>query len=196
MRFSTAQKKSIIYLQSDEFKSREDSGDTLSSIPVLIEINNLGLITDQSQEGTISKGYNPDTKRYYRIEERAFVGGCMKEEKAYKFVRKINETSDKIAFVVRADSSKEYKKVWDSGDIPSIPVTVQGSSEKSQASIKELQAFTIIPLAMPPEVFGKPYTEISEKIQEVIVIDPVYGRKATSTKGIYKDVIRTLKEIR
>ena len=62
MKFADAQKKMISVLESSDFASREDAQDTLKSLPILVKIIQEGLITDNSQEGTISKGYNADTK--------------------------------------------------------------------------------------------------------------------------------------
>ncbi len=196
MRFATAQKQGIAYLQSDEFKTREDAESTIPSIPILIEITKNGLVTDNSQEGLIVTGFNDDSGRYYRIEERAYVTGVMKTKEAYAFVTKFNETTDKIAFVIHADSSKEFKKKYMGTDpIPNIPVTKSGSSEKGLKFITQMHSDTKIPLVLPAGVFGKPYNEITEEVEEVAVIDPVYGRKAASAKGLYKAILQTLKDI-
>ncbi len=191
MRFATKQKQTLAYLDSDEFRSREDADSTLGSINILKKIIQKGLVTDNSQEGLIITGYNPDSKRYYRIEERAYVTGIMKEADAYKFVARINETTDKVAFIVRNDSSKEYKALFDSNKpIPSIPVTVSGTSTTKDGK-KSMSAFTKLPLAIPTQYLTE-VKGITDKVEEVAVFDPQYGRKATSKKGLYQDILNAL----
>lgn len=191
MRFSTKQKQTLEYLDSDEFTSREDAEDTLGSRNILKKIIKNGLITDNSQEGLIQVGYNEDSKRYYRIEERAYVTGIMKEAVAYIFVNCINETTDKVAFIIRNDPSKEYKSLYDSNKaIPSIPVTISGTSKTKNGKM-ELSGFTKLPLAIPSKYYIE-LKDISDKVEGVAVFDPKYGRKALAKDGLYGDILNCL----
>jgi hypothetical protein len=201
MKFADAQKKMIEYLDSKEFKEREDAEDTVSSIPILQRIIKHGLITTGSQEGTISTGFNPDSKRFYRIEERAFIIGCMKPEKAYESMNYINTYTDKIGFIIRSEPSKAFKKEFFEGDVKglsSIPVTVSGTS-KTNTQIKvmhpETSLQTILPSSIIDEDKKKAGLSKSEDTVFVTVIDPVYGRKAATKQGLYKAVLDALKAL-
>lgn len=194
MRFATKQKEMIKTLQSSEFQEREDAVSTVPSLPFLLDINRLGLITTNSQEGIVQEGYNPDSKKYYRIEERSYLEGIMKSEKANAFVTKINETTDKVAFIVRNEICKEYKKLYDENKNPKIPLTISGSSTTKNGK-KEMKYFTSMPLAIPDEYMQKDFKDISEKVNLVFIFDPKYGRKATLKSGLYTAVINTLKAI-
>ena len=110
MKFADAQRKMIEYLRSEDFKGREDAQDTIDSTYILEQIINGGIITTQSQEGSISTGFNPDSKLYYRIEERAFITGFMTLEKAHVCMNYINTYTDKVGFIIRSEPSKEFNK--------------------------------------------------------------------------------------
>lgn len=201
MKFIDAQKRMITYLSSDEFKIREDADDTQGSIPILKKIIQKGYITDNSQEGSIINGYNPDSKHYYHIEERAYVTGFMKQEKARQFVDWINTYTDKVAIIIHNEPSKEFETLFYEGDvkaIPSIPVTVSGSS-KTKIKIKDLYPHSKLITILPTKTidFERKQVHInkSESIEYVQVFDPKYGRKAAGTNGLYGDIIKGLDSI-
>lgn len=194
MRFATKQKQMINTLKSSEFQEREDAVTTIPSLAFLLEINKLGMITTNSQEGIILEGYNPDSKKYYKIEERAYLEGIMKIEEANRFVAKINETTDKVAFLVRSETCKEYKKLYDENKNPKIPLTISGTSSTKNGK-KDMKYFTSMPLAIPDVYMQKDFKDISEKVELVFVFDPKYGRKASLKSGLYSAVIQTLKDI-
>lgn len=201
MKFADAQKKMIEYLDSKEFKEREDAEDTLGSIPILQRLIKYGLITTGSQEGSISTGYNPSSKRYYRIEERAFIIGFMKSEKAYECMNHINTYTDKIGFIVRSEPSKEFEKEFYEGDVKglsNIPVTVSGIS-KTDRPIKVLYPDSRLQAVMPSSSLDKDKKSAnlskSEDTVFVTIIDPVYGRKAASKDGLYRVVLDALKTL-
>ena len=132
MKFADAQRKMIEYLNSKEFKDREDAQDTKSSVAILKQIIKGGIITNQSQEGSVTSGFNPDSKLYYRIEERAFITGFMTLKKAHVCMKYINTYTDKVGFILRSEPSKEFEKEFFEGDtkaMSSIPVTVSGTSK-------------------------------------------------------------------
>ena len=198
MKFADAQKKMIEYLSSDEFTSREDAETTVSSVPILKRIVRGGFLTDNSQEGLIMNGFNPDSKRYYHIEERAYVTGFLKSEKALALVAWINSYTDKVAFVIDSDPSKAYDTLFFEGDtklVPSIPVTVEGSSP-TKGKITKLEPATTLTTRLPEKVveFQKKNVHINkaEKVFYVAVFDPKYGRKAAGVGGLYADILKGL----
>ncbi len=198
MKFEDAKKRMVKYLTSEEFKTREDAENTQDSVPILIKIIQHGFITDNSQEGSISNGYNLDTKMYYHIEERAYVTGFMKQEKARAFVEWINSYTDKVALIIHSEPSKEFETLFYEGDvkaIPSIPVTIQGSS-KTKGAITALHPFSKLSTILPTKIvdFERKQVHInkSERVEYVQVFDPKYGRKATSKQGLYADILKGL----
>ena len=199
MKFADAQDKMIEYLNSKEFKEREDAEDTQSSVAILNEIIKGGIITTGSQEGIISTGFNPDSKLYYRIEERAFITGFMKLELAHVSMNYINTYTDKVGFIVRSEPSKEFDKEFFEGDtkaLSSIPVTVSGTS-KTNTLIKVLHPYSRLQLVLPLSIIDSQKKEAhlnkSDSCVFVTVFDPVYGRKATNKAGLYKAVVDALK---
>lgn len=199
MKFADAQDKMIKYLSSKEFKDREDAEDTKSSIAIIQQIIKGGIITNQSQEGSISSGFNPDSKVYYRIEERAFITGFMKLEKAHVCMNYINTYTDKVGFILRSEPSREFEKEFFEGDtkaLSSIPVTVSGTS-KTNIIIKVLEPVTRLQTVLPSSIVDsqKKGADINktDSCVFVTVFDPVYGRKATSKNGLYKAILDALK---
>jgi hypothetical protein len=201
MKFADAQKKMIDYLGSSEFSEREDANTTISSVPILQKIIKKGFITQNSQEGIITSGFNKETQRYYHIEERAYLMGFMKRDDAIKFVEWMNTNTNKISFIIHIDYSKEYENILDKGHdgfFSKIPVTVSNSAAK-KTDIKKLYPVTTILTAYTPSMidFTKKTVHLdkSQSVHYIVVIDPVYGRHATSAHGIYKDVIKGLESI-
>jgi hypothetical protein len=200
MKFADAIKKSIEYLASDEFKTREDAESTLPAIKLLQEVNRKGFITNDSQQGVIEKGYNPDSKRYYDIRERAYMTGYMKEVQGNKFIRWINTYTDKIAFATRAEPGEAFKKLFYEGPVdgvPTIPVTISGTTPTKGVTIREFDQPTRIPTVVPESSFHfyrkLAHIDKSEKVIFLNVVDPVYGRHAMSKRGgLFEDVLKGL----
>ena len=198
MKFADAQRKMIEYLNSKEFKDREDAEDTKSSVAILKQIIKGGIITNQSQEGSVTSGFNPDSKLYYRIEERAFITGFMTLKKAHVCMKYINTYTDKVGFILRSEPSKEFEKEFFEGDtkaMSSIPVTVSGTS-KTNTIIKVLEPVTRLQTILPSSVIDslkkESHLNKTDSCVFVTVFDPVYGHKATSKAGLYKAVLDAL----
>lgn len=186
MKFAEAQKKAIDYLKSDEFQQREDANDTVKSVGVLIEIIKAGFLTENSQEGSIQKGLNKETGKYYEIRERAYLTGFMKKKEAYAFLDKINTNSDKVAFEVI--SGEDYSD-------GRIVVTVSRSG-KHLPLTSDFEGFTSLRTELPSETidFLKKQSHInkSEAVVYIACFDPEYGRQAGSKKGLYSTVLENL----
>lgn len=197
MTFSIAKQNMLKYLDSDNFKKREDADDTISSIPLLKKIISFDLITFNSQEGTIKNGYNEQSKKYYIIEERAYVIGFMKTNKAYEFINMINSKTDKIAFIISINTSKKFSKRFMDGTlkVPNITVTTSGSSKRKN-DIK-LKPFTNIYTVLPKSILDQDKKTVGvnkiNDIECVVCIDTKYGRSARSTDGLYTDIIKCIK---
>ena len=200
MKFADAIKRSVEYLNSDEFKTREDAESTLPAIQELVRVNTLGFLTTNSQQGVIEKGYNPDSKRYYEIRERAYLSGFLKADVAQAFLDWMNTYTDKIAFATRFEPGNAFKKLFWEGPrdaTPTIPVTIQGGTPTRGKVIQTFDAVTRTPLVMPESTltFQKKEAHLnqSERVTYVEVIDPQYGRHAMSKRGgLFQDVVKAL----
>jgi len=192
--FSEAQEWLIDHLDSAIFKKRDNAGDTISSIPILQKIVKEGMITENSQEGTISKSFNKESKMFYKIKERAYLSGFMKHAKSFKFVDWINTYTDKVAFIpaiVPKNIDTSIRK-----NTTSIAVTI-GTSSKTQISENNYTKETSMPQYLDEETFHniKKNSNIKkdENVYLICIFDPKYGRLASSKDGLYSDVLKALK---
>jgi hypothetical protein len=198
MKFKDAQSRMITYLSSSEFKTRSDAGDTLKSIPILKKIVKRRMITTNSQEGITSSGFNPVTNKHYKIKERAYVMGFMKQTESSLFVDWMNSHTDKLAFVIKGDSSKEFNDLFNGGNyIPNIVVTMDGGAVNKK--MIKLSPVTRIHTVLPSRIIDmdkklEAHLNKSENVDYVVCIDLVYGRKASNVNGLYGDVLKGLKE--
>jgi len=193
--FADAQEWLIKHLDSPAFKKREDAEDTISSIPLLQKIVKKGMITQNSQEGTISSGFSKITKLYYKEKQRAYLSGFMKPKESFKFVDWINTYTDKVAFVtavVSIDVDDDLRNTT-----TPIAVTVEtGSTTKLPNNPTDYTKFSVMPQFIDEETFHsiKRSSNIKSDIDVyfVNVFDPKYGRLARSKDGLYADVLKGL----
>ena len=194
--FADAQEWLIQHLNSPAFKKRENAEDTISSIPLLQKIVKEGMITQNSQEGTISSGYNKITKIFYKEKQRAYLSGFMKPKESFKFVDWINTYTDKVAFVtavVSIDVDDDLRNTT-----TPIAVTVStGSNTKLPENPNDYKKFSVMPQFFDEETFEsiKRGSNIRNDVNVyfVNVFDPKYGRLASSKDGLYADVLKGLK---
>ena len=192
--FEKAKEWLIEHLESDIFKEREDAQNTISSIPILQEIVKNNMITENSQEGIILKGYNEHSKKFYVIKERAYLSGFMKHDAALKLINYLNRYTDKVAFITMVVPTEVEGDLRDIG--ANITVTVQASAKTAEKATN-FTTFSIAPQYVDPRGFAiqKSASNIREdvKVQLVMCFDPQYGRLASSKDGLYADVLKGLK---
>ena len=192
--FEKAKEWLIEHLASDVFKGRENASDTISSVPILQEIVRHNMITENSQEGIISKGYNEHSKNFYVIKERAYLSGFMKHPAALKLVNYLNIYTDKVAFIVMVVPTEveEYLRATKAN----ITVTVEASA-KSAEKVTNFTTASIAPQFIDESglTFKKSSSNIREDVEVDLVMcfDPQYGRLASSKDGLYEDVLKGLK---
>ena len=194
--FSDAQEWLINHLDSAAFKKRENAQDTISSIPLLQKIVKQGMITQNSQEGTISKGFSKITNKFYKIKERAYLSGFMKHDISFKFVDWINIYTDKVAYVTAVipdDIDNEIRRTT-----TPIAVTVGTSSTvKLPENPTNYEKDSIIPQYIDEETFHAikrgSNIKYDENVDLINIFDPKYGRLASSKDGLYADVLKALK---
>ena len=191
--FEKAKEWLIEHLASDVFKRRENASNTVSSVPILQEIVKHNMITENSQEGVISKGYNERSKEFYVIKERAYLSGFMKHPAALKLVNYLNTYTDKVAFItmVVPTEVEEYLRATKGN----ITVTVEASAK----SAEKVTNFTTASIAQQfidesGLTFMKGLLNIREDVEVDLVMcfDPQYGRLASSKDGLYADVLKGL----
>ena len=176
MEFTDAIDRMIKYLDSDEFRDREDAGDTVKSLNFIKKINKKQYLTFDSQEGILDKKYN--------INERAYIIGFMKKSHAIKYNMNLNSNSNKVAIIIYTvpDSIfKHYEKSYD------IPLTTQKNKKEACTHMS-----TIIPDSYYN--FERKQVKINktEDIVMVLTFDPQWNRNAASKLGLHTDVIKAL----
>ncbi len=186
MKFKDAQKFVIEYLDSDSFKNREDVQTTIRAVPLLKTINSKGFITQDSQQGINSSGYNSSSELYYSIKERAYVNGFMKRKNAEEFISWMNTYTDKIAFIIyQVDNNIDFSV------LPFIPVTVSATgNNKNELThfVQKTRIRTVLPENDIKFLKKMSKLNLTEPIEYISVIDPVYGRKATSKNGLLSNI--------
>ena len=194
--FSDAQEWLIKHLDSAAFKKRENASNTISSIPILQKIVKEGMITQNSQEGIISKGINKYNNMFYKIKERAYLSGFILHNNSFKFVDWINTYTDKVAFVtaIIPDDIDHFIR----RTTTPIAVTVGASSKtKLPENPVNYTIDSIIPQYIDEETFYsiKRSSNIKDDIHVdlINIFDPKYGRLASSKDGLYADVLKALK---
>jgi hypothetical protein len=188
MKFEDAQKKMITYLSSDDFTSREDAQDTKKSIDFLKQMIKKGYITENSQEGSHTKGFNKETKKYFEVEERAYVSGFMKKEQGLTFINTMNTNTDKVAFQIQPSQDNT---------VPDAKIGLTKQRSGTKLPLKgDFTIATSFRSSLPVKTidFLRKHTHISksENVIYVLCFDPVYGRQATKKDGLYQAILSSL----
>lgn len=202
MKFEEAIKHSIEYLKSSEFRDREDAQTTIKSLPILIKINSDGFLTDNSQEGMIIKGYNPDTKTYYEIKERSYITGFLKKEQGHALIHWINMNTEMTAFEVLNEPTDFFENLYMKDSIqyiPNIIVTASRSSKvKEELSKVAFSKNTQLIVALPEIIMNNLKKQLkidkSEKTIYINIFDAKYGRRASSKDGLFHAVLKGLSQ--
>lgn len=195
--FERASDKMKSSLTSDSFKTREDAQTT--SVPHLLEIIDRGMITFGSQEGLVYQDINIATNEPYIHSERAFVEGVMKTQHASRFVKCINANTDKVAFTpgVRRRDHPSYDTAT---DVVRLRTTRRGEIAPASFIVtkEDNDPYTYIPTTILDEDERTFFIETLAGLVDdgnytvVRCVDPIYGRLATSSNGLYGNVVRCL----
>jgi len=135
----------------------------------LVKINQAGLITENSQLGSLEPG----------SEEHAYICGFIKKERTSKFVDFINTQCDnKIAFVI------EY---------PLLNETIE-----MVVTYDDGEPFSILTNNLTKEEINSvfEYNTISSEVADyVCLIDKEIGRIANKKDGLFTDTLNGLKQL-
>jgi len=177
LKFRGAQTRMLKMLQGPEFAAREDAQTTLPALKQLLEINRLGFLTEDSQQGIIKAN----------IHERAYIVGIMKEADAELFVKNMSLFTDKVCMIISVIDK------YDSTTYDKIPLTYTTNYNK----IGKYNIDTAMTAIYPQEQWDfvrKQGFNIakSEKVVPVFCYDVKWGRKATIADGLFTSVIKVL----
>lgn len=189
MKFNDALKHSVEMLKSDAFKQRviEEDKTMLKHIPILIEINKNGYLTDNSQAGRNHSGLTWDTKKPFVMKEKAYISGFMKESDATEFIKLMSIETDKNAILIPYCNGKiDLLAGLD------IPLTIATVDNKTTVETHQ-------PVAMPKDWidFEKKQVKLdrSEKAVYIFCWDNKWGRNASGKNGLFTDVLHILKKL-
>ena len=172
--FNSVAKNMTTFLKSKTFLKQEDHSHYDKRLfnscrKLLVNINQAGLITENSQLGSLEPG----------SEEHAYICGFIKKERTSKFVDFINiQCDNKIAFVIEyplVDESIEMVVTYDDGEPFSI--LTNNLTKEEINSVFE-------------------YNNISIDIADyVCLIDKEIGRIANKKDGLFTDTLNGLKQL-
>lgn len=171
MKFAAALERALDRLSDPSFllRIREEDPRMIRQLPILRSMNAAGFLTTNSQAAA-----GGDHR------ERAFVVGFMREAAAAVFIRDMGVLTDKVAVYVPVCPDDTH--------LPSsldVPVTMSA-----------LRVHTHLSPALPREVWEQFRREArldaSERVVFVTCWDPVWGRPASSRRGLFTEIVRVL----
>ena len=189
MKFKEAIKKSVKFLSSSEFIERvkEEDDKMLPHIKLLKEINSCGFLTENSQGGHKSSGISKIDGKHYEISERAYLTGFMLEKDAATFIKMCNLSTDKnVMFVPYCDDDIYIPSILD------LPVTV---TKKGNETIVNTHLSSTFPSSVWHSLRKQSHINKSEKVVFLQCWDTKWNRNASSSSGLFSDVLRVLKSL-
>jgi hypothetical protein len=190
MKFKDAQKRIIQKLASDDFKQRilDEDSTMLKHIPLITEINKSGYLTTESQAGRCHKGKKSYVDgKPYEIRERSYLTGFMKKDTAENFIKAMGIYTDKNAVYIPICE--------DSVNLPSeldIPLTITIKKDKTEINT---HTSTAIPKSYGNHLIKELKLNKSEDVVCIICWDTKWCRSASSTNGLFTDVLKCLKPL-
>jgi len=149
-----------------------DIDSILYNLPELIEMNELGFLTVDSQSGIKEKNHL----------ERAYITGYMLNKQAEHVWEELN----RLGYIVMRIKMSTYIEYGpDILSLSRIPVTIDDN-----------KIYTQVGLATDIDWIKELQTKLSERILSkyslITIIDPVYGRLAGKRDGIFTKIIKSL----
>jgi len=153
----------------------------------LKEINAHGFLTVNSQGGHKSSGSSKLDGKHYEISERAYLVGFMLEKDASAFITKCNIMTDKnIVFVPFCDDNVYIPSSLD------IPLTI---TKKGKETIVDTHTSSILPFSVWHSYRKQSHINKTEKIVFNQCWDTKWNRNASSSSGLFTDVLGVLKTL-
>lgn len=188
MKFLDAAKKTAAMLGSAEFREEQAKEDPrmISQLSILQEINRHRFLTDESQSGIHRRGISKLDGKSYEMSERAFISGFMLEADAIKFLKAFNMTDKNATYIPFCSDEVRLPPSLD------MPVTIIKKGGKTEV-------VTHTPLTYPKshwEFLRKnAHINKSEPIVAIYCWDSNWNRLASGKKGLFTEVLETLKKI-
>lgn len=191
-------KSRMEYLGSDDFLQRcdEEAPDMVAAIPYLQQMNGLGYLTYDSQQGTLHRG------SYGELHERAYISGFMQKSIAEKFIKLMGIQTDKVA-IYSPCIPMEENKIFKLPSSLHIPLTL--SKPKNSSTTVATHNSFVYPWSWykttlrEAGLFGTFVTKNKNVLDLVLVCcyDTTWNRLATLSKGnkghgLFTDVINIL----
>lgn len=175
--FEDALELSVENLQSAEFAGREDAQETLQSLPQLVQINELGFLTIDSQEGVIEE----------KMRERAYVSGFMMRPRARGLLKFVALNSDKLFTITPIDKeSKLSHPQYDRDE--RIPLTIDNNQVHTTES-------AVLPKTVFEQFRKEAHIKPNKDLVHVFALDPVWGRRANAQDGLWTILINGLRQL-
>jgi len=169
--FNNVAKNIAKKLNTNDFINAEDHSHYNKEIfnfcrALLIDINNKGFITENSQLGSLEPGF----------EERAYLSGFIKKQYTKRFLKYLNEKcNNKTAILIKSPISKLTKKIivtYDAGE-----------------------PFSIFTTNLEEPVIQQMYRDTGlsrHQADYILIIDNEFGRLANDYQGLFVDVLDAL----
>lgn len=160
----------------------------LNHMGILKEINTCGFLTTESQAGRKTSGLSKIDTKPYKISERAYITGFMKETQAELFIRNMALYTDKnAAYVPFCANSIHIPASLD------IPLTI---TEKSGIVGINTHGSLALPESVWTRFRKEAHINKSEKVVYIFCWDTKWNRNAAGPSGLFRDVLRVLKNQR
>jgi len=169
--FNTVAKNMAQKLNTNNFINAEDHSHYEKELflvckDLLIQINNKGFITENSQLGSSEQGF----------EERSYLCGFIKKEYTTRFLKYLNENcNNKLAIKMKSPITKETKRIivtYDAGEPFSVFTT-----NLEERFIKQIYRDNNVSRS---------------DADYILIIDNEFGRIANDYQGLFLDVIDAL----
>lgn len=169
--FNRAAQNMVNHLSTNTFINAEDHSHYDKELfrfckDLLLQINSKGFITENSQLGSSTPGF----------EERAYLCGFIRKKYSKRFIKYINEKcNNKMAVIIKAPITKATKKIivtYDAGEPYSVFTT-----NLEEKVIKQMY---------------KDNDVSRSQADYILIIDNEFGRIANDYQGLFVDVIDAL----
>jgi hypothetical protein len=173
--FRAVAKRRVELLGSSAFalRCKEESPDMLAHVPVLQEMNEHGYITFDSQDGTKNGPYL----------QRAYVSGFMQKKRAARFLKAMNMNTPMLCMLIpHAADIVHTERAMD------LPLTVRGETVVTSMS-------SCVPHATHRVFLADAQVDrVPEELDHVFCMDLMWKRSVARKDGLFKTIVRVLKE--
>jgi hypothetical protein len=183
----------VKYLQSEEFKNRGDTKDSIHSIPQLVKMNELGLLTTNSQPGIKQTGTDEKGKSWV-IDQRSYVQGFMLVSDAQEFMEIFNTDLENDKICISTTVIDSNKHILGNGD--------KEWKERFPLTLEDGKPFTRSYFTIDKDYFETVGSEVKFASKNrynvfvlILCIDPKWNRNANDESGLNSQILKVLQQI-